>query len=227
MKTLLVIDASGRVTRSITRSLTDRFTAVWSKANPDGKVIRRDVGSNPPPSVNESWIAAVFSDPATHTDTMRSALAPSDALLEEIEQAEAIVIGTPIYNFGMPAQLKAWFDQIVRMGRSFDIRQELPDPYIALLDPKPVTVIISAGDGSMHPGGALYPVNFLEPHVAHLLRFVGMKDISFVRVGYEEYNDDRFRTQLEDAKRAVEVLAVRGIEPATPEPVVFAPEPAR
>ncbi len=175
MKTLLVIDASGRVTRSITRSLTNRFATAWSKANPDGKVIRRDVGSNPPPAVNESWIAGVFSDPATHTEAMRSALAPSDTLLDEIEQADAIVIGTPIYNFGMPAQLKAWFDQIVRMGRSFDIRQELPDPYIALLEPKPVTVIISAGDGSMHPGGALYPVNFLEPHIAHLLRFVGMK----------------------------------------------------
>jgi len=215
MKTLLVIDASGRVTRSITRSLTDRFATAWSKANPDGKVIRRDVGSNPPPAVNEAWIAAVFSDPATHTEAMRSALQPSDTLLDEIEKADAIVIGTPIYNFGMPSQLKAWFDQIVRMGRSFDIRQELPDPYIALLESKPVTVIISAGDGSMHPGGALYPLNFLEPHVAHLLRFVGMQEINFVRVGYEEYKDERFRDQLEAAARTVGELAGRQVSPAT------------
>jgi FMN-dependent NADH-azoreductase len=106
MKSLLVINSSGRHTRSITRQLTNRFVAAWSARNPGAEIFTRDVGTNPPLPVDEAWIAAAFTQPAERTSAMNDALALSDALVDEIIRAEAIVLGVPMYNFGMPGQLK-------------------------------------------------------------------------------------------------------------------------
>lgn len=167
MKTLLVLNASGRVTRSITRHLTSRFAESWRNTNPGGRVIQRDPGLNPPPPVNESWIAAAFADPAERSDAANDALRASDALIDEIVAADTVLLGTPIYNFGMPAQLKAFVDQIVRAGRTFEFTREADHPYRPLLASKPVIVVVSAGDAAMHPGGALAHLNHLEPHLRH------------------------------------------------------------
>jgi FMN-dependent NADH-azoreductase len=173
METLLVINSSGRVTRSITRRLTQRFSDAWQKQNPTGKIIQRDVGRNPPAPVDEGWIAAAFAEPARRTPAMHEALRSSEALIEEIIAADTIVVGAPIYNFGMPAQLKAFVDQIVRVGRTFDFVPGTAEPYRPLLSPKPVLVISSAGDGALHPGGGLAHLNFLEPHLETVFRFIG------------------------------------------------------
>jgi FMN-dependent NADH-azoreductase len=129
MKTLLVLNASGRVTRSITRRLTKRFAESWRAWNPDGTILQRDLGLNPPPPVNERWIAAAFADSAQRSLEMNEALRVSETLIEEIERADTVLLGTPIYNFGMPAQLKAWFDQIVRVGRTFEMVPGDAEPY--------------------------------------------------------------------------------------------------
>ena len=204
---LLVINCSGRITRSITRRLTDRFVAVWRSQNPEGTVVQRDIGQNPPPPVNENWIAAEFANPAKHTSAMHDALRLSESLVEEIVAADCIVIGTPIYNFGMPAQLKAYFDQVIRVGRTFAFTADSSDPYRPLLVSKPVTVITAAGDGSMHPGGALAHLNFLEPHLTTVLGFIGLTDVTFVRVGYEEFQDDRLKRSLAAAETSIDKIA--------------------
>jgi FMN-dependent NADH-azoreductase len=207
MKTLLVLDCSGRVTRSITRRLTHRFAAAWQARNSDGRVIHRDLGQDPPPPVNEPWIAAAFADPSTHTPAMREALGVSEVLIEEIASADVIAIGTPIYNFGPPAQLKAYFDQVIRIGRTFAFSPGSAEPYQPLLRPRPVIVITSAGDGAMLPGGALAHLNFLDPHLATMLGFIGLTDVSFVRAGYDEFQDDRLRRSIADAERKLDELA--------------------
>ena len=186
MNTLLVVNSSGRVTRSITRRLTDRFVRAWSAAHPTGTLINRDVGLHPPTTVNEAWIAGAFAKPNNRTPEMRAALRESDTLLDEIERADAIVIGAPLYNFGMPAQLKAWFDQIIRVGRTFDFTDDPINPYRPLLKSKPVVVLVSAGDAAMLPGGSAFPRATLEPHLTTLLTFNGLTDITFIRVGDEE-----------------------------------------
>ena len=207
MKILLAINCSGRITRSITRRLTDRFIGVWRSQNPEGTVVQRDIGQNPPSPVNESWISAAFADPAKHTSAMRDALRLSEEFVEEIVAADAIVIGTPIYNFGMPAQLKAYFDQVIRVGRTFAFTADSSDPYRPLLASKPVTVITAAGDGSMYPGGALAHLNFLEPHLTTVLGFIGLTDVTFVRVGYEEFQDDRLKSSLAAAETRIDEIA--------------------
>ena len=186
MNTLLVVHSSGRVTRSVTRRLAARFVQAWSAVHPDGAVIERDVGLAPPRTVNEAWIAGAFAKPQRRTVQMHEALRESDTLLDEIERADAIVIGAPLYNFGMPAQLKAWFDQIIRVGRTFAFTGEAENPYRPLLTSKPVVVLVSAGDAAMLPGGSDYPRATLEPHIRTLLTFNGLTDITFIRVGDEE-----------------------------------------
>lgn len=208
MKTLLVIDSSGRRTRSITRHLTSRFASAWSARHAGAEIISREIGLTPPPPVHETWIAAAFSDPAAYTPEMRDALALSETLIDEITRAEAIVIGTPVYNFGMPAQLKAYIDQIVRVGRTFALDPaDAASPYRPLLAPKPVIVITAAGDGSMHPGGAMAHLNFLEPHLATVLGFIGLGEPTFIRVGYEEFQDDRLKRSLDAAEKVVDQVA--------------------
>lgn len=200
MNSLLVINSSGRTTRSITRHLTARFTAGWRVRHPEGEVVVRDVGLQSPPAVDETWIAAA--NPASVVS--HHPLAISETLIEEISRAAVIILGSPIYNFGMPAQLKAYFDQVVRIGRTFAFDASAADPYRPLLASKPVFAMVSVGDGSLLPGGALEHLNFLEPHLATILGFVGLTDVTFIRAGYEEYQDDRAKRSLAAAEAAVD-----------------------
>jgi FMN-dependent NADH-azoreductase len=221
MNSLLVVNSSGRITRSVTRKLTERFVAGWKLGIPNGEIIMRDVGLNPPPPVDESWIGAAFADNSSLMPI--GPLALSEALIEELIRADAVVLGAPMYNFGMPAQLKAYFDQIVRVGRTFSFDAEASEPYRPLLTSKPVVVIVSVGDGSLLPGGALAHLNFLEPHLRTILAFIGLTDVTLVRAGYDEYGDDRAKRSLTAAEAAIDQVlddVVRSLRS------VMAPQPA-
>lgn len=206
MKTLLVVNSSGRVTRSITRRMTQRFADRWRANHPGAQIVQRDLGLAPPPAVNESWIAAAFAEPDARTPAMNAALSTSEILIEEIVAADTIILGAPIYNFGMPAQLKAYFDQVVRVARTFAFIPGTPEPYRPLLASKPVIVVTSAGDGALLPGGALAHLNFLEPHLHTILGFIGLTDVTFVRVGFDEFQDDRLAHSLAAAEATLDRL---------------------
>ena len=207
MKTLLRIDASGRETRSVTRGMTQRFVDRWQAASPDGRVVRRDVGLEPPATVSEAWIASVYTPDAERDAAAQEAVALSDTLIGELETADVIVIGTPMYNFGMPAGLKAWVDQVVRINRTFSFDPEQEHPYQGLVGSKPVVLAISAGEGELHPGGALEQLNFLEPHLTTILQFIGLTDVRPVRVGYQEFKDERYERSLREAEASIDALA--------------------
>ena len=206
MKTLLVINASGRVTRSITRHLSQRFTEAWQAANPNGQIINRDLLVTPPPFVTERWIAAAFTSPDNRTSELSNALEHSEMLLREIESSDEIVIATPIYNFGVPAALKAYFDQIVRVDRTFDFLPGSENPYRPLLVSRPVTVLLSVGDGSLLPGRPLAHLNHLEPHLTTVLEFIGLRDIHFVRVGDEEFGGEALRASIARAEAQIDEI---------------------
>ena len=206
MKDLLVINSSARVTRSITRHLTGRFTKGWKARQPGAEIIVRDVGLKPPPAIDESWIAAAFSDAARQTPGQLAALQESETLIGELFRAGAVVMGVPMYNFGMPAQLKSYIDQIVRVGRTFAFDQNADNPYIPLIPSKPVVIITSTGAGGYEPGSPFSHLNFLDPHLEAVLRFVGLADISFVRVGFEEFQDQRVKHAISVAETSVDRL---------------------
>lgn len=209
MNTLLVVNSSGRVTRSITRRLSARFVDTTRRRYPALRVIERDVGLHPLPTVNEAWIAAAFADPARRTPAMRDALALSEELIGEVEAADAIVLGVPMYNFGVPASLKAYFDQIIRVGRTFSFDPDAPDPYQPLLKPKPVFAFVSAGDGSLLPGGEAASMNFLDGHLRIMCGFVGLNEPVFIHAGYDEYQDDRQKRSVLAAEAAIDELVAK------------------
>ena len=208
MAQLLVLNSSGRTTRSITRRLTRQFTERWLAAHPDGVLCERDLTLQLPTPVNEAWIASAFAPAEERSSAMEAVLAESETLLAEIEAADALVMGVPMYNFGVPAQLKAYFDQIIRAGRSFQFNPDAEQSYQPLLADKPVTIIVSVGDGDLLPGGPMAQMNFLEPHLLTMLGFIGLHSVEFVRVGYEEFQDSRLKKALNLAEAEIAQKAV-------------------
>ncbi len=187
MATLLVIDSSARRARSHTRRLTRLFAERWRALRPDDTILHRDLGATPPPPVDAEWVAAAFTPAEQRTERMRRAFASSDALIDELERADVLVLGAPMYNFGMPAQLKAWVDQVVRLGRTFAFDPASPaDPYRPLLHSKAAVLVTSRGDRGFGPGGPLAHLNHLDRHVETVLRFVGAELVAIVAVEPDE-----------------------------------------
>ncbi|QYO62272.1 FMN-dependent NADH-azoreductase [Leptolyngbya sp. 7M] len=115
---LLHIDVSPRGERSHSRRMTREFVEQWKRIHPNDTITYRDIGRNPIPHVDESWIAAAFSPPEQYTSELREAIRLSDELVDEFLAADVYVIGVPMYNFSVPSVFKAYIDQIVRVGRT-------------------------------------------------------------------------------------------------------------
>ncbi len=178
MRTLLHIDSSPRAERSHSRRLTAQFVEAWRRTNPGGTVVHRDLGIAPVPFVNEDWIAAAYSDPAEHTPAQRAAIAVSDQLVEELLAADELVIGTPMFNFSVTASLKAWIDQVVRIGRTI----QFPD-YSPLVHGRKATIIATRGGADLAPGEPLARFDAQVPYLEQILKFIGITDVSVVYVG--------------------------------------------
>jgi len=171
---LLQIDSSGR-SISVTRKLTAKFAEEWKKSYPTGETMHRDLAATAFPLITDDW-GATFLDASKLTPEQRLYLATSDQLIEELQSADTVVIGAPMYNFSIPAPLKAWIDQVVRMGKTFGYGANGPQ---GLLGRKNVVVITSRG-GSYEKGSARGGFDFQEPYLQHILGFIGLTDITFI-----------------------------------------------
>lgn len=209
MSHLLQIDASARKGRSLTRKLTDAFVAQWLYREPNTVVTRRDVGAEPPPAVSEDWIAAAFAG-EDRTSEQRHQLALSDELIDEVEAADLILIGAPMYNYGMPAALKAWFDQIVRIDRTFSFDLGRGDrPLEPVLSGKRVVVLASWGEFGFEPGGQNEAHNHLVPHLRTCSRYLGAESFECLAIEYQEFGDDRHDASKRKAFHAIPALVER------------------
>ena len=180
MPHLLKIDVSPRGDSSISRRLGKQFLAEWQKNHAGAQITSRDLAITSLPYVDLPWIAGAFTAPDQHTDEHRAALKISDDLIAELNAADQILITTPMYNFAIPAVLKAWIDHIVRAGKTFRVTPE--GGYQGLLEGKKVTVIIASGGA--YPPGTPYESYDLEiPYLRHILGFIGLTDVTFVRGG--------------------------------------------
>ncbi|WP_194813897.1 FMN-dependent NADH-azoreductase [Nocardia sp. XZ_19_385] len=207
MTKLLHLDASPRGARSHTRSLTGDFVTRWVRQRSDVSVARRDLGCQPPPHLTEGWIAAAFTKPEERTPQMLADLALSDELVDELLGTDVLVVGVPMYNFGIPAMLKAYIDQIVRVGRTFSFDPELADPYAPLLPPgKRAFFIVSTGDSGYQPDGPLAGLNQVEPYLRTVFGFIGIEDLQFVYVGNDEFGGERLSESLAAARDRVAEL---------------------
>jgi FMN-dependent NADH-azoreductase len=221
MTTLLHLDASVRGDRSLSRRLSRTFVDAWLGRNPADRVIRRDLGAEPPPLMSAGWIAAAFTPPDRRDAAMRDALAWSDAAIDELAAADLIVLGTPMHNYGMPSALKAWFDQVIRIGRSFSFDLARGDfPIQPILSGKRLVVLSSRGEFGFAPGGARARFNHLDPHLATVARYVGVaeRDIHAVAIEYQEFGDIRHARSVAEAEARAVALAeelARVPEPVT------------
>jgi FMN-dependent NADH-azoreductase len=215
MTTILHIDSSARLVRSHTRRLSARFVEAWLARRPHDTVIRRDVGLEPPPPVTEAWIAAAFTKPERRTPEMRATLAVSDALVDELERADLIVAGVPMYNFGLPAQMKAWVDNIVRVGRTFGFDRSRPgEPYWPMLSGKRAVLLSARGDWGYEPGERLAGLNHVEPHLQTVFRYIGITDAVSIAAEYDEFADERIQQSLQAAEAEIDRLVGRMTEEA-------------
>ena len=216
MTTLLHIDASARSGRSGTdphgshsRRLTDRFVRQWLAAQPDSEVLYRDVGQQPPAPVSAEWIHAVFTPEAQREPWMNEVLRQSDELIDELMRADVIVAGVPMYNFGPPAQFKAYSDNIVRVGRTIGfVRSRAGDPYWPLLadSGKRLIILSSRGDYGYDAGGRVSERNHVEPAVRSAFGYIGITDSHSIAVEYDEFADERLAESIRQAEATVDEL---------------------
>lgn len=216
---VLHIDASARpgsseegAHGSHTRRLSARFVSRWRAAHPGDEVVYRDVGQAPPSPVTGRWIHAAFTAPATRLPWMHDVLSESDALVDELLDADLIVAGVPMYNFSAPAQFKAYIDNVVRVGRTFGFdRARAGEPYWPLLAEarKKLILLSSRGDYGYGHGERLEHLNHVEPSIRTAFGYIGITDVESVAVEYDEFAGERLRASIAHAERQVDVLADR------------------
>lgn len=216
---LLHIDSSARPGRSDerahgshTRRLSARFVRQWRAGRPRDPIAYRDLALVPPAPVTGEWVHAAFTPAAQRTPWMQAALAESDRLVDELASADVIVIGVPMYNFGMPSTLKAWIDNIVRVGRTFGFdRSRAGDPYWPLLaeQGKRLVLLSSRGDYGYDPGARLDASNHVEAGVVTPLRYIGIDTVDRIAIEYDEFADERLRASIAAAEAQVDALVER------------------
>lgn len=172
---LLRIDSSARRS-SISRQLTQKFVDSWKEEHPEGEVIERDLSKTMLPLITDEWTEAAYSEEAKRTQSQIETLATSDTLIAELLAADTVVIGAPMYNFSIPSLLKAWIDQIVRIGKTLAYGPNGPQ---GLLTRKRVVIITSRG-GAYEKGTSREAFDFQEPYMRHILGFIGLTDITFI-----------------------------------------------
>ncbi len=172
MKTLLQIQSSIFSNGGQSSQLAGRFIAAWRASNPRGKVIVRDLAAEPVPHLDAARFSAFLSKPEERTPEQQAVIDYSDTLIDELRRADVIVIGLPMYNFGLPSTLKAYFDHVARAGVTFRYTEKGP---VGLLKGKKVYVF--AARGGMYAGT---PNETQTPFIRTFLAFLGMDDVEFV-----------------------------------------------
>jgi FMN-dependent NADH-azoreductase len=197
---LLVVETSPRGDHSISRNLTRRFVAEWQSAHPDGEIVGRDLMKTDLPFVNAPWLQAYFTPIEQQSAEMRHMLRLSDELVGEMLEADHLVIATPVYNYNVPAALKAWIDHIVRKELTLGLDGS------GLVQGKKATVLLASG-GVYTEGSPVRDRDIASQYLRMILGIIGITDVTFIaaggakvvdmgQVGREEFLD-RFQEAIE------------------------------
>jgi FMN-dependent NADH-azoreductase len=176
MTKLLVVETSPRGGFSISRNMTRRFVDAWLAAHPGGEIVYRDLAQTDLAFVTAPWLQAYFTPPEEHSPEMRQALHLSDQLVAEVLAADHIVIATPVYNYNVPAALKAWIDHIVRKGMTLGFDGQ------GLVERKKATVLLASG-GIYTEGSPIRDRDIATLYLRLILNVIGITDVTFVTGG--------------------------------------------
>ena len=197
MSHILRIDASARHAGSTTRQLADKLVARLVEQGYGASVTVRDLAATPPALLTENWVGANFTDDDARSADQKAALAASDELIGELEAADTIVIGVPLYNFAVPASLKAWIDLIARARRTLRYTEAGPE---GLLKGKKAYLVVATGGV---PVGSDY--DFATGYLRHVLGFVGITDVTVIDAGQQMIDGDavtRATAAIDELKQA-------------------------
>ena len=193
IKQFLRIDASANINTSNSKKLGDELIDRLLALHPGAIVQQRDLNQDIA-FIDENWVAANFTPVDQRSEAQRELLAFSDKLIDEIKQADAIVLTTPMYNFGIPATLKAWIDLISRAGVTFRYTAEGP---VGLIKGKRVDIVITTGGVPLQS-----PVDFVSDYLKQVFRFIGIEDINVI--GADQMNvdaDSSYQKALDQIER--------------------------
>lgn len=193
-RNILHINTSGRTEGSVTRSLSQSIVEILSSDDTD--VVARDIGLSPLPLLTEGWIAANFTPEDARTADQQDVLRFSDALIAEIEAADTLVLGIPVYNFGVPAVFKAWIDLVARARKTFEYTENGP---VGLLNGKKAYLVIASGGTA-----ADSEIDFATPYVRHVLGFLGIHDVEIIAADQLMATGDE---KVAAARQSIEAMA--------------------
>ncbi|MBY0423786.1 MAG: NAD(P)H-dependent oxidoreductase [Parvularculaceae bacterium] len=198
---ILLVQSSSRRAESVTRRLATEIAQSLAVQAPGAATVVRDVAEGMP-FVDEAWIAAAFTPPERRAADQAAHLSYSDMLVRELASADVIVIGAPMYNFGMPASLKAWIDQIARARLTFQYTERGP---VGLLVGKKAILVVATGGSAV--GG---PADHLTGHLKQALAFIGIKDVAVVAADQLAANaDSGLARAAADVERAIAFAGAR------------------
>jgi FMN-dependent NADH-azoreductase len=195
--TVLKVDSSARREGSVTRRLADRAIAELGEGGTEVTTILRDVAAGLP-VVDEAWVAANFTDPSERTPEQKARLALSDTLVAEVKAADVLLIGVPIYNFGIPAALKAWVDLIARARETFRYTESGPE---GLLTDKRAILVLASGGTTVGS-----EIDFATGYLKHIMSFIGITDVTVIAADRLMFDAEE---SLAKAEHGVSVAATR------------------
>ena len=206
MKTLLHLKSSLFSDAGQSSALAARLVAQWRRDHPGGRVIERDLAAQPVPHLTAERFGAFTAKPEARTPEQQAVAGFSDALIAELRAADTIVLGLPMYNFGIPSTLKAYFDHVARAGETFRYTEKGP---VGLLTGKRAVVI--ATRGGLYAGT---PRDTQTPFVRDFLAFIGIEDVEFVYAEGLAMGEQPRAKALATAQQALAALGERAVAQA-------------
>ncbi|MBX3605725.1 MAG: FMN-dependent NADH-azoreductase [Piscinibacter sp.] len=195
---ILQIHASARTTGSHSSRLAGELVARLREQHPDAQVVLRDLARTPHPALDEAALQALFTEPAQRSPEQAARVALDDTLIAEIQAADVVVIGVPMYNFGVPAALKNWIDAIARARVTFRYTEQGPE---GLLKGKRVVLVLTRGGRYRDT-----PLDTQLPYLKSVLGFLGMTDVQPVFAEGMAMGPDAEAAALAEARTRIDEL---------------------
>jgi len=197
MATALILTSSAAGGASVSSELVRETVDLLKAEDPGLAVITRDLGADPLPHFDEAVLQAMGPDAPT-SEAVKASRARADALITELKAADVIVMGAPMYNFGIPSTLKAWFDYVLRPGETFRYTEAGPE---GLLAGKRAILVLTRG--GFYSDGPLQALDAQEPHLKTMLNFIGIDDIAVVRAEKLAFGPEAREDAIGGAKAAL------------------------
>lgn len=195
-RTILHIDSSPLGDKSVTRKFTGKLLAELKAKHPGSVVVTRDFGNNPLPHLNSTVLGAFFTPPEQRNAELQDAIILSDKAVDELLAADVIVIGAPMWNFGIPSSLKAWIDHVVRAGRTFKYTATGAQGLV----PAGKKAVIVSARGGVYSEGPAKAMDHQETYLKSILGFLGITDVSFIRAEGVSMGDAALHSAMQTAE---------------------------